>query len=86
MFSHLCVLSYLGTEVTHTQTTQKYNQNCLGGKAGQPEARRGWGVGEHAQSTLLTRMKTASLLTLYSKINRDQGKKRKRHQKRFRKV
>lgn len=38
-------------------------------------------MGEYAQSSLLTKMKKASLLALYSKIDRDQGKKRKQHQK-----
>lgn len=40
VFSHLCVLSYLGREATRAQATEKYNQSCLGGKADQPEARR----------------------------------------------
>lgn len=71
---------------SHTCTDNTKVQPKLPGRQSRPSGGKertregGWGVGEHTQSTLLTRMKTASLLTLYSKINRDQGKKRKRHQ------
>lgn len=73
--------------ISHTCTDNMKVQPKLPGGQSRPTGGKertgegGWGVGEHAQSTLLTKIKKASLLTLYSKINRDQGKKRKGHQK-----